>query len=80
MVRPTEDEQDLQNLESGSKTFFDKVDEIVSVKDEEYMEYAVKKKVMEDYLIYLKKGYEKKMVNFHYFQSIQKNHMFSGIS
>lgn len=57
--------QDLQNLESGSKTFFDKVDEIVSVKDEEYMEYAVKKKVMEDYLIYLKKGYEKKMVNFH---------------
>lgn len=57
--------QELQNMESGKKNIFEKVEDVIRVDDEKYFEYVVKKKVLEDYLIYLKKGYEKKLVDFH---------------
>ena len=55
---------EIQNLNSSNKSCFEKIDQLITIKDEKYMEYAIKKKIIEDYLIYLKKGYEKKIINF----------------
>ena len=55
---------EIQNLDSSNKSCFEKIDQLITIKDEKYMEYAIKKKIIEDYLIYLKKGYEKKIINF----------------
>jgi len=55
---------EIQNLSSSNKSCFEKIDQIITIKDEKYMEYAIKKKAIEDYLIYLKKGYEKKIITF----------------
>ena len=55
---------EIQNLNSSNDSCFEKIDQLITIKDEKYMEYAIKKKIIEDYLIYLKKGYEKKIINF----------------
>ena len=55
---------EIQNLNSSNDSCFEKIDQLITIKDEKYMEYAIKKKTIEDYLIYLKKGYEKKIINF----------------
>ena len=57
--------QELENISSENKTIFEKAEDVIRVNDEKYFEYVVKKKALEDYLIYLKKGYEKKLVDFH---------------
>ena len=57
-------EQEYKNYQSNTKTFFDKCDEIVTFPNPKDMEYLIKIKVMEDYLVYLKKAYEKKIVSF----------------
>ena len=57
--------QELENMASENKTIFEKAEDVIRVNDEKYFEYVVKKKALEDYLIYLKKGYEKKLVDFH---------------
>ena len=53
---------DIKN--NDNKSFFDKFDEIVNVKNQKDLEYLAKIKDMEDYLVYLKKGYEKNVVSF----------------
>ena len=53
---------DIKN--NDNKSFFDKFDEIVNVKNQKDLEYLAKIKDMEDYLVYLKKGYEKDIVSF----------------
>ena len=57
-------EQEYKNYQNNTKTFFDKCDEIVTLPNPKDMEYLIKIKVMEDYLVYLKKAYEKKIVSF----------------
>lgn len=46
------------------KTFFEKCENIINVPDQKDMEYLIKIKTMEDYLVYLKKGYERRTVEF----------------
>ena len=53
---------DLKN--NNNKSFFDKFEENVNVKNQQDLEYLAKIKEMEDYLVYSKKGYEKKIVSF----------------
>ena len=47
-----------------NKNIFDKCNELIKIKNEKDMEYIVKKKAIEDYLTFLKKGFEKKIVSF----------------
>lgn len=56
--------QELQNSSNQNKTTLEKCEELIKVKDEEDMNFVVMKKTLEDYLAYLKKGYEKKIVSF----------------
>jgi hypothetical protein len=46
------------------KSFFEKCENIINIPDPKDMEYLIKIKDLEDYLVYLKKGYEKKIVEF----------------
>ena len=55
---------EIKNMGSVQKDIFARSDDIVEIKNKKYMEYIIKKKVMEDYLMYLRKGYEKKVVSF----------------
>jgi len=57
--------QEIDELKNNdNKSFFDKFEENVNVKNQKDLEYLAKIKEMEDYLVYLKKGYEKKIVSF----------------
>ena len=62
-------ERNLQNecnqMNSQNRTAFDKCESIIKIKDGKDMEYAVMEKTIEDYLVYLRKGYEKKAINFY---------------
>jgi hypothetical protein len=57
---------EIKNMGSVQKDIFARSDDIVEIKNKKYMEYIIKKKVMEDYLVYLRKGYEKKVVDLNY--------------
>ena len=50
--------------EYNNKSTFDKCNRYIKIKNEKVMEYIVKKKAIEDYLAYLKKGYEKERISF----------------
>ena len=57
--------QELQDIDNTQqKNFFEKYKNIIEVEDQQYMEYIIKIKVLEDYLAYLKKGYEKDIISF----------------
>ena len=57
--------QEINDLKNNdNKSFFDKFEENVNVKNQKDLEYLAKIKEMEDYLVYLKKGYERKIVSF----------------
>ena len=56
---------ELQNGDKNGKNALQKCEEYIKIKDEKDMEYVVMKKCIEDYLVYLKKGYEKRAVDFH---------------
>ena len=57
--------QEINELKNNdNKSFFDKFEENVNVKNQKDLEYLAKIKEMEDYLVYLKKGYERKIVSF----------------
>ena len=60
---------------SGNKNVFDKCDEIVNIKDGKELEYIIMSKTIEDYLVYLKKGYEKKIISFE--EMLHKTRMLS---
>ena len=49
---------------NNEKIIFDKCNELIKIKNEKILEYNVKLKALEDYLVYLKKAYEKKRVSF----------------
>jgi hypothetical protein len=50
--------------EYNKKSVFDKCNRYIKMKNEKVMEYIVKKKAIEDYLAYLKKGYERQIISF----------------
>ena len=62
-------ENNLQNqcqqIQNENKSAFEKCEELIKIKDEKDMEYAVMKKTIEDYLVYLRKAYEKRIISFH---------------
>ena len=55
-----------QNIKNSNKnkSIFEKCDELIKIKDKKDFELIIMRKTLEDYLIYLKKGYEKKAVSF----------------
>ena len=55
---------EIQNMETKERGPFEICEDFVKIKDEKDLEYVVMKKTIEDYLVYLKKGYEKKLVSF----------------
>ena len=57
-------QHEIQQIQNENKTSFEKCDEFIKIKDEKDMEYAAMRKSIEDYLVYLRKGYEKKVVSF----------------
>ena len=56
--------QEIQNSGNSNKTVLDQCDELIKIKDDEDMKLIMMKKVIEEYLIYLKRGYERKIVSF----------------
>jgi hypothetical protein len=60
----TELQQEIHHIQNENKTSLEKCQEYITIKDEKDLEYAVMKKTIEDYLVYLKKGYEKRLVSF----------------
>jgi hypothetical protein len=56
-------QNDIQNIENVNGDVLRKCDELVKVKNERDLEFLAKRKILEDYLVFLKKGYEKKVVS-----------------
>ena len=56
--------QEINNSGNINKTTLEKCDDLVRIKDEEDMRLLLMKKTIEDLLIYLKRGYERKIVSF----------------
>lgn len=58
-------QQECNQMRSQERSAFDKCENFIKIKDGKDMEYAVMQKTIEDYLVYLRKGYEKKAINFY---------------
>ena len=56
--------QENEQIKNSKKTVFDKSDELIKVKNHKLFELIIMKKTLEDYLIFLKKGFEKKVLSF----------------
>ena len=56
-------QQEIIHLQNENKTAFQKCDEFIKIRDQKDMEYVVMKKTIEDYLVFLRKGFEKKIVS-----------------
>ena len=56
--------KEIENSKNINKTTLEKCDELIKIKDDEDMKFLVMKKTIEDYLIYLKRGYERKLISF----------------
>lgn len=56
--------QENEQIKNIKKTVFDKCDEIIKIKNQKVFELIIMKKTLEDYLMYLKKGFEKKVFSF----------------
>ena len=51
---------------SNENKILERCNKVVKIKDEEKFKYTVMKKTIEDYFLYLKRGMDKKLVNFEY--------------
>ncbi len=56
-------QQEIHHLQNENKSALEKCDELIKIRDQKDMEYVVMKKTIEDYLVFLKKGFEKKAVS-----------------
>jgi hypothetical protein len=56
---------DIQNISNSKRNALTKCDELIKIKNENDLKLLIKRKILEDYLIFLKKGYEKKVVSLH---------------
>lgn len=66
-------QQEIQQIQQNTKTSLEKCNDFITIKDEKDMEYIVMKKTIEDYLVYLKKGYEKRVVSFDDMVNLTRN-------
>lgn len=58
-------EQDCKDCENNNKkNLLEKIDNVITIPDAKNMEYLIKIKVIEEYLVYLKKAFEKKIIGF----------------
>ena len=57
-------ESSLKTKKDKNKSIFDKCSYYIKIKNKKIFELIIKKKVISDYLIYLKKGFEKNIVTF----------------
>ena len=57
--------QEMEEYGSKNKTTLEKCDEVIKIKDDEDMRLLMMKKAIEDYLVCLKKGFERRLVSFH---------------
>ena len=64
-----------EQIKNNKKTVFDKCDEIIKVKNQKLFDLIIMKKTLEDYLIFLKKGFEKEVFSFE--DMISKTRSFS---
>ena len=55
---------DIKNISNSNRNALAKCDDLIKIKNEKDLEFIIKRKILEDYLIFLKKGYEKNMVSF----------------
>ena len=67
--------QENEQIKNSKKTVFDKCEEIINVKNDKLFKLIIMKKTLEDYLIFLKKGFEKKVFSFE--EMITKTRSFS---
>jgi hypothetical protein len=56
--------QEIEEYGSKPRTALEKCDEVIKIKDDEDMRLLMMKKAIEDYLVCLKKGFERKLVSF----------------
>ena len=57
-------ENDIQKLKyKVKKGVLEKCEEVVEIKNREKYKYSVMKKTIEDYLLYIKKCFERKIIN-----------------
>ena len=56
-------EENKKIVNDKNKSIFEKCNELIKINDNTDFEYIIMEKVIEDYLIYLKKGYKKKIVS-----------------
>ena len=54
---------DIKNISNSNRNALDKCDELIKIKNKKDLEFIIKRKILEDYLIFLKKGYEKNVVS-----------------
>ena len=57
--------QEIEECGSKNKTALEKCEEVIKIKDDEDMRLLMMKKATEDYIAFLKKAYEKRLVSFH---------------
>lgn len=55
---------DIKNIANSKGNALSKCDDLIKIKNEKDLEFIIKRKILEDYLIFLKKGYEKNVVSF----------------
>ena len=56
-------EENKKIMNDKNKSIFEKCNELIKINDNKDFEYKIMEKAIEDYLVYLKKGYEKKIVS-----------------
>ena len=56
-------EDNEQLKQNNEKKIFDKCDDYIRINNEKYLEKTIKIKAINDYMFYLKKGFEKKMIS-----------------
>ena len=56
--------QEVTELENKNNSPLEKCNEFILIKDPKDMEYLVMKKTLEDYLAFLRKGYERRVISF----------------
>ena len=67
--------QENEQIQNSKKTVFDKCDELIQIENQKVFELIIMQKTLEDYLMYLKKGFERQVFSFE--EMIMKTRLFS---
>lgn len=58
--------QEIQKISTDNRGLFEKTEEIINIQNKKYFELLIQQKILDDYLVYLRKGYEKKVIDLHH--------------